>query len=200
VSRPFGARTFDRIVDASIFHSGLTAQLAEVHAGHLYRSATLGARELGHVIDTYDIRTIVNLRDAKPGRYWHETEKRVARERGVRLIDIRMSSRHLPHKHALRELLDTFETAERPMLVHCRFGSERTGIACAMYRIDYLGVANEAASREMLCARYGHLPAFAPAARCFVERVHRGAEWARESYDPCVQDYLYYDRAQLCAV
>ena len=48
-----------------------------------------------------------------------------------------------------------------PMLIHCKHGADRTGLATAIYRIEMEGVAPEAALAEMKF--YRHVYFFQPA-------------------------------------
>jgi hypothetical protein len=56
----------------------------------------------------------------------------------------------------LRELLDVLDHAEYPLLLHCRHGSDRTGLAAAVVLLLQDGVPYARARRE-LGLYYGHL-------------------------------------------
>jgi protein tyrosine phosphatase (PTP) superfamily phosphohydrolase (DUF442 family) len=173
--------------------------LHEVDPGKLYRSAQLTGEELAATIKTHKIKTIVNLRGAFPGESWYDTECAVADEQGAALIDIPMSADRPPHREDLVRLLDTFRDAERPMLMHCRAGADRTGEATAIYMLEYMG-KSKAEALTAISWDYWHVEFFKPAKRYFVDEVYQGQVWAREVYDPCAkdQDYEYFDREELC--
>lgn len=173
----------------------LSVNLHEIHAGKLWRSAQLTGEELEQVIEEQGIKTILNLRGAHPDEDWYVAEREVAAREGVELVDIKMSAHHLPHREALLRLLDTFRDAPRPILVHCRAGADRTGEACAIYQMEYMGKTREQALR-MLRLGYLHAAIFTPAKRYFMEQVWKGEVWAREAYDPRAPDqvYEYYER------
>ena len=44
----------------------------------------------------------------------------------------------------------------KPVLIHCRHGSDRTGLIVALYRILYQNWTKEDALEEMLKGGYGH--------------------------------------------
>lgn len=176
----------------------LSANLHEIDAGKAYRSAQLDEGELRAVISGQGIRTIINLRGANPGSDWFDAESRVAQETGVKMVNIPMSAGRLPTRADLIALLDAFQTVERPFLVHCRAGADRTGEAMAIYQMEYMGKSRDEAL-EMLTLKYLHLDLGAPAKRYFIRDIYRGEAWARAEYEPCRATYDYFDRASLCS-
>lgn len=172
------------------------SNLHEVDAGRFYRSGQMGADQLRETIDALGIRTIINLRGARPEAGWYRDEAAVAREKGGRLISLRFDADRLPHRRELVKLLDAFRDAERPILVHCQAGADRSGLASAIYEMEYMGRPKRDAL-EMLSLRYLHIDWLRPAGRYFIE-LYQGEPWARNSYHPCNGDYEYYDRDAYC--
>lgn len=173
--------------------TGCPPNFHEVDPGKLYRSAQLTGPELEHAIQKLGIRSVINLRGPNPGKDWYDGEVQVTRAHGVRQFDIPMRADRIPHRKRLLELLDALESAERPILVHCRAGADRTGEASAIYQMEYMGKTREEAL-EMLTLKYDHLALVTPAKRYFIG-LYQGREWARGFYDPCSADYLYYDKS-----
>lgn len=72
------------------------------------------------------------------------------REQGLNHVHVNMSAQRAPSD---AELVTVFRTllddAQRPILVHCRGGSDRTGIVCALYAYEFLGVSKAEAVRTM---------------------------------------------------
>lgn len=172
------------------------SNFAVVDEGRFFRSAQLTPDRLARLIDARGIRTIVNLRGAKPGRRWYREEREVARAKGVHHVDVRWSAERLPHRESLLELLDVYARAERPILVHCLSGADRAGEAAAIYQIEYMGRSAEQAA-EMLSLRFLHLAWLRPAKRHFLG-LYRGEAWARAQYHPCSGDYPHYDVDRYC--
>lgn len=167
-----------------------------VQQNALYRSAQLKPNELELAIDHLRIRTIINLRGEHPEKGWYRDEATVAANHGVRLINIAMSATRIPSRGELLALLDAYRDAERPILVHCARGADRTGEAVALYLMDQMGRSrNDALSA--LSSRYHHYEIAAPAMRYFISQ-YQGREWAYETYDPCQQDYRYFDKKKYC--
>ncbi|MEM7167838.1 MAG: dual specificity protein phosphatase family protein [Planctomycetota bacterium] len=161
----------------------------EVAPGHFYRSGQLTSRQLHQAIDRHGIRTVINLRGADPGERWYEAQRQACAERGVTHHDLSMSARRIPHKHELCSLLQLLQEAVPPVLVHCRGGSDRTGLAAALWVLERDGSKRKA--RQQLSERYFHFQRLSPAQRYFLRR-YQGATWAREVYDPCGLGLRYY--------
>ena len=168
----------------------------EVDSGRFYRSAQLPPSILEQVIEDYGIRTVINLRGKSLGKKWYEKELASCARLRVEHHDITMSSRRIPHRDELLRLLDLLRTSPRPILVHCRSGADRTGLAAALYVFEYMGYSKEEATK-MLANRYGHYAFMKPSKRYFL-KIYDGQDWAYEHYDPCQQQYLYYDTERFC--
>ena len=123
----------------------------------LYRSATLSARGLRYVTSHWHIRSVLNLRGAEPGERWYQTERRTLEDCGVMLIDFPMVDYLVPAPAEMAQLFQILQSATRPLLVHCRVGADRTGLACALFELTVIGKPPEAAKRQ-LTWRYGHVP------------------------------------------
>ncbi len=165
----------------------------EVDPGRLYRSPQPSAADIERYVNENGIKTIINLRGESVGSRWYDQELAAANQYGVKLVNIGMSAKRLPHRKDLIKLLDTFETAQKPMLVHCMAGVDRTGEASAIYEMLYMGKTKEIAL-EMLTPLFGHFEQIMPAKRYFIRDLWVDEAWAREIYDPCEQNYKYYDK------
>jgi protein tyrosine/serine phosphatase len=196
MTSPLQSLRFVLSIGAIALLSACHPNFHEVDPGKFYRSAQLSGEELDLAIRTYGIRTVINLRGENPGEKWYDDEVQVTNKDGVKLVSIGMSAKRLPNRKDLIALVEQFETAERPLLVHCQAGADRTGEASAIYEMDYMGKSREEAL-EMLTLKYDHLEVAAPAKRYFIG-LYGGKDWALHTYDPCQADYKYYDKASLC--
>ena len=179
-----------------ILFLGCGENLHIVRSGEFYRSAQLEPDELAEVIGRHGIRTVINLRGAAPHHEWYRKEKALLDELGIELVDLDMSAKRIPHRWELLRLLDTYRDAERPILVHCHSGADRTGAATALYAMEYWGATNEEAL-EHLAMGYGHFRWFCPSKSYFV-RLWQGEEWARENYYPCHGLFEFYSPDDYC--
>ncbi|MGN7293189.1 tyrosine-protein phosphatase [Rhizobium sp. SAFR-030] len=134
----------------------LTGNFHEVVAGRFYRSAQLTGDQFAHYIDQHHIRTVINLRGAKPGAGWYDDEIDVARSKGVTHVDFAMSARKALTPEESFQLIDLMRKAEGPILVHCKGGADRTGLASVMYLQQIAGIDEETAEWE-LTPLFGHL-------------------------------------------
>jgi protein tyrosine phosphatase (PTP) superfamily phosphohydrolase (DUF442 family) len=99
--------------------------------GELYRSAQLSGNGLAGKVRDHRIRTVLNLRGSHPESPWYCDERAATLEAGATQVDIPVSSCEWLSRAQARALLEVLETAERPILIHCFHGSERTGMASA---------------------------------------------------------------------
>lgn len=100
-------------------------------------------------------RTILNLRgETEWGSYLLERE--TCREVGIALIDLKLNSRYLPRVETILELDRIFASAERPLFLHCKSGSDRAGFVSALYLLLRKG-ATVAEAKAQLSWRYLHL-------------------------------------------
>lgn len=129
----------------------------EVIPGKVYRGAQPSAATLERLIQRHHIRTVLNVRGCCWPDAWYLDEAAVCQRHNVNLEDVSFSAAHLPSRHELRVLLDVLDRAEPPIFIHCRHGSDRTGIASAAARI-LLADGSLADANFQLSLRYGHLP------------------------------------------
>ena len=129
----------------------------------------------------YGIRTVVNLRGEDPNADWHQSESAICAELGVELVNIRMSASELPSRETLLLLYDTFQTADYPILIHCKAGADRTGAASAIWRMVILGDDNAAAAAE-LAPCYGHMIGVNPEMDELVRIFLPDREWIENEY------------------
>ncbi len=127
----------------------------------LARSAQLYAIG-GHtttLLRHHGIRSIVNLRGENPGKPWHDNLKATAADLGIAMNSIALSSRRLPDKAALLRLLDLLSSSERPTLMLCSGGADRTSFAAALAVLDARGIeALPTARRHLRPFPYFHIP------------------------------------------
>jgi protein tyrosine phosphatase (PTP) superfamily phosphohydrolase (DUF442 family) len=132
-----------------------------VKDGQAYRSAQLDPTTLALVIETYGIRTVVNLRGEDVGESWYDDEVTTCQALGVAHVDIDMSANALPARDQLLKLYDTFESADYPILMHCKAGADRAGAASAIWLMEVDGDDRQTAQQQ-LALKYGHFASATP--------------------------------------
>ena len=146
-----GVAALALIVAASAFaaYQYWAGNFHEVLAGELYRSAQLTPMQFQAYRDRYKIRSILNLRGANPGSEWYRAEARTAAADGVTLIDFKMSARRELEPAQAADLIALMVAAPKPLLVHCKSGADRTGLAVALYLASAKKVEEGTAEAQM---------------------------------------------------
>lgn len=126
-----------------------------VQDGVLYRSAQPDAALVKRFAQEYDGKIVINLRGASEGAEWYETEIAAAEELGLRHVDFPMSASSIVSSDTAHELIQIMRDAPKPVLVHCKSGSDRTGFASMIYLMAATDVGERKAERQ-LSIRYGH--------------------------------------------
>ncbi len=127
-----------------------------VDPGRVYRSAqpTSG---LPGLIRGRSLSTVLNLRGGSPRDPWYAGEVVACHEAGVAFYDLPMSATSRPGRRELLRLIDLFGSCEYPLLIHCKSGSDRTGLASALYLMVARGLGPEEALGAFT-VWYGHVP------------------------------------------
>jgi protein tyrosine/serine phosphatase len=177
----------------------LGGNIREVVAGKAYRSSQLTPERMGALIDQDHIQTVINLRGSGWGGYAMEIEE--CDRRKVKHVDIPMSASVLPNPKQLKDLLNTFDHAQYPVLFHCMGGADRSGLVGTLYLHLYQHVPLDEAEQRQLTWRYGHFKW--GAARAMDEffdlfrKTNRGRDlrvWIETMY-PSIYDHLKGNKA-----
>jgi len=116
----------------SLYYLFFSDRIDTVVEGRIYRSAQLSADGLQKIIREKGIRSIINLRGNYGESGWYIKEKEISEKNNVRLYDVMLSAHDLPEYGKLMSILDILSESERPILIHCRRGSDRTGMVSAL--------------------------------------------------------------------
>ena len=133
-----------------------TDNLHPIVAGQAYRSGQIDAPELARTVRSLGLRSVLNLRGAEPDQPWYQAERAVTDRLGVRLIDFRMSDAQELEPQKMQALIALMRAAPKPLLIHCRAGADRTGLAAALYKLAISGTPAPVAA-DQLSIRYGHV-------------------------------------------
>lgn len=124
----------------------------------LYRSAQPDSAGM-KAYANFGIRTVLNLR----ARHTDDDE---ARGTTLVLVHIPTRTRKAGDDGFVIRALQAIRDAEKPVLVHCMHGADRTGLVLAMYRIVEQGWTKDAALDELQNGGFGfhsiwdHIPAY----------------------------------------
>ncbi len=119
----------------------------------VYRSNQPNPRRLARY-KAIGIREVVTLRGAADAAVM-AFHREACAELGLGTRVVPMSARALAPAATYLQLLDLFGEVERPFLMHCKSGADRTGLGAAFYLIDQMGRSVAEATRQ-LSPRYLH--------------------------------------------
>ncbi|HUT60863.1 MAG TPA: tyrosine-protein phosphatase [Phycisphaerae bacterium] len=137
-----------------VYHR-LSTNFHTVVPGEVYRAAQPGGWALDRWVGRYGLKTVINLRGDGPGRVL-DGERRAAERLGIRMANVRLSADHTPSALELKKLVVLLDTVERPILLHCRAGADRTGLASVMAAMA-VGGQGYTAARGQMSLLYLHL-------------------------------------------
>ncbi len=101
------------------------------------------------------IKTIINLRGPREcGSY--RLEERHCERNGIKLINFVMYSRAAPSPVMIREAEELFKNVEYPILMHCKSGADRAGLASVLHLLLHHNTPVETAQKQ-LSLKYGHI-------------------------------------------
>jgi len=143
----------------SVQRNKLTHNFRVVEEGKLYRSGQLSREGLDRVVHDYGIKTVVSFRDAEVGKssvppdLWEEA---FCATKGIN--HVRLPLRYwsineqgiVPADENVKKFLGVLaDPKNQPVLVHCFRGAHRTGMYCAIYRMEHQAWSNEDAIQEI---------------------------------------------------
>lgn len=134
----------------------LTGNFHPVVDGQFYRSAQPTADELASYVRSHGIKTVINLRGTHSGSPWYDDEVTMARGLGLQHIDFGMSASKTISPQKAQQLVEIMASAPKPILIHCRSGADRSGLAAALYVRKVAGM-DEATAEDQLSFYYGHV-------------------------------------------
>lgn len=132
-----------------------SGNFATVATGLVYRSNQPTPERLAAYTKAVGLKSVLNLRGADMGAGWYRAERQAAADLGLTLIDFPMAANRELTQAESAALLDILRNAPKPLLIHCKSGSDRTGLAAVLYLALVLGQDEELAERQ-LSIRYGH--------------------------------------------
>ncbi len=128
----------------------------------LFRSALPGRENLG-LLQRLNVQTVIS--------FIKNDDKEWLGNAPVQTISLPMHADRVGDDDVLHVLRLTLQAEGRgPVLIHCKHGSNRTGLIAAMYRILIQGWSREEALEEMLHGGFGDLDDMEEAAR-YVKRA-----------------------------
>jgi protein tyrosine/serine phosphatase len=140
-------------VDHAVFRLG-HGNFGVVMSGRLYRCNHPTPMRLRKLTRRYGLTTVINLRGATGTGSYH-LSRDAALKLGVAYHDLSLESRGAPHRDRILRLLDIYRASPGPVLLHCKSGADRAGLAAGLCLLFEGGSANDAL--RQLSWRFGHI-------------------------------------------
>lgn len=157
----------------------------------------MSAPRLARTLREHDIQTVLNLRGPNPEKEWYRAERDATIAAGATQIDVALSSCIWMSRAQLHTLIRTLDSSRYPMVIHCAWGSERTGLVSAFAELLREGSTLDDARNQLTVAHlyvpFGDGKIMGEALEQYAswlraKRIaHRPAafrEWAAEGYKP----------------
>jgi len=117
----------------------------------VYRAEQPGQKDIPD-LRRLKIRTLLNLRE-------YHSDDEVFRQSGLSLMHLPLAAGSLAPSDLI-SALKMLREAEKPVLIHCWHGSDRTGFVVAGYRIVFQNWTREEALKEMRRGGFGYHSGF----------------------------------------
>jgi protein tyrosine/serine phosphatase len=128
----------------------------------VYRSKQPDDEEMA-ALEELGMRSILNLRE-------YHSDEDDARGTGLELYHVPVNAGEIDDGFVLAALR-AIAQAEKPILIHCWHGSDRTGVVAAMYRMVFQNWPREQAIDEFVNGGFGYHASFYPNIERYLKRV-----------------------------
>ncbi|MBA5723713.1 dual specificity protein phosphatase family protein [Candidatus Liberibacter sp.] len=128
----------------------------EVLPGIVYRSAQPDDEFIEYLWKNHAIKSIINLREDTAE--WYTKEEAISRKLGIKLLNFPMSPSKELNEERIRNLVSLMSSAPKPLLIHCKGGADRTGLASALYLYFIAPHNHRSKADRQLSIFYGHNP------------------------------------------
>ncbi|MFN3278664.1 MAG: tyrosine-protein phosphatase [Paracoccus hibiscisoli] len=128
--------------------------LHAVLEGEVYRSAQPSAAQLEEWTAAHGFRSVLNLRGPSNAT-WYRAERQTAKRLNLTHADFAMRDSEILTPDRAAALMALMEALPKPVLIHCKAGADRTGLAAALYLAGQ-GHGEQQAEAQ-ISFRYGHV-------------------------------------------
>lgn len=112
----------------------------------IYRSAQPSRKSITYLSST-GIKSVLNLRTI-------HSDEALLHSSIIKNYSVKMAANDFTDAEIIQSLL-VIKNSPKPLLIHCRYGSDRTGVVIAMYRIIFENWTKERALAELEKGNYG---------------------------------------------
>jgi protein tyrosine/serine phosphatase len=102
------------------------------------------------------VKSVLSLRGAEAHVGSNRLEWDTVKREGLQLVHFPLGSRSEPSRDQVLQIIDLMETLPKPILVHCKSGADRAGLASTIWLLQH-GASLAEAMRQMQFWRHGHV-------------------------------------------
>ncbi|MFF2321183.1 dual specificity protein phosphatase family protein [Agrobacterium sp. NPDC058088] len=153
----------------------LLGNFHEVVPGQFFRSNQPSVEQLVRYTEDHGIKTVINLRGSNESEEWYRDELDTSKKLGLNHIDFGMSASRELDMNQVNQLVAIMRDAPKPILIHCKSGADRTGLATALY-LARVARLSEKEAESQLSIRYGHVSIPYLSAAYAMDRTWENAE------------------------
>ncbi len=124
--------------------------------GLLLRANQLQPPIFNAYITEHGIKAVINLIGAQPTEELWQQEVADCELQGVALYNLALKVHEFMQPQDLAVLLSIFDEAPGPLMIHCRRGVDRTGVAAGLWLLEKGGVTRQVACQQLNYLCYGH--------------------------------------------
>lgn len=136
----------------------------------------MSSGKLTATLREHGVRTVLNLRGANPDQEWYRAERAATLGAGATQVDVSLSSCIWMSRVQLRTIVKALDEMEYPVLIHCAWGSERTGLVAAITELLREGSTLEDARAQFTIR---HLYVAAGDGRIMSEAIDQYEAWLK---------------------
>ncbi|MES9992145.1 MAG: tyrosine-protein phosphatase [Candidatus Thiodiazotropha sp.] len=142
----------------------LGSELANFYrlSNEVYRSKQPDDEDMS-ALEAMGMRAILNLRE-------HHSDEDEARGNRLKLYRVPVNAGDIDDDFVV-QALQVIAESEKPILIHCWHGSDRTGVVAAMYRMVFQEWTREQAIDELVNGGYGYHANFYPNIERYLQTV-----------------------------
>lgn len=143
-----------------IFHVfWIESNLRTLAENKVYRSGQPFENDWQELYEEAPFKSVLNLRGERPGKAWYDPEASFIAGNDIRHYNISLSAQQKPDLATMEKMVMIMNEAPKPLLIHCKRGADRSGLASALYEYAIEGKPATEASRQ-LSLWYGHFCLF----------------------------------------
>lgn len=135
------------ILGLYLYQREVRGNFGTVVPGKVYRSKQPTPDQIKDWARQYGIKTVINLRGERNPEY--DAEVQAAAQAGAHVEVVKLSADHHPSIDHMRELVAAIETSPQPILLHCKEGADRAGLASVMAAMAIGGKSYDDAKGEL---------------------------------------------------